>query len=1048
MICLLGNQRVHRGTRRKGADKWFALALLAGLLTAGATLALAEDSPAHPIRTLADIGIDLEVAWQLPPAQQMSAVEAVQRAMQAYEDEGVPSDQRFAAALLWGEIYYTLGDLARADEQFGQGIKKSDDEAQAAAARFGQIQVLAAERRDEDTAEEWRKWLEKYPTSPLVPEAELNLVWNQLRRSSLSEAGKSLDQLETKFPWLNSDPRVVLARASHHYFAGRFDAALGLLDKENGTAAAIYLRALCHDAKNDILKAAAAYQEVATRFPDSALRDHALLAKANTFLASGAYKSAAEEFERVGGLVADQAVKAEADLRGAACVFLAGDGEAAVPMLREVVLQYEGTEVAARAQFLLGEVMLAAELYEVAILEFNRVLTSYFDQSVAASAQYRVGRCFDALDRRVDATSAYQAVVSGYPLEPEAPAAAYLAGAGLLALDKPRAAVPYFQLVLDRYTRTEDGDGTIVFASPEHQELVEASLCLLELAYHRTGDLGQLAGAPHLLLHKTPPSRSSWRAYALLIDADALAAQGQYAEARKSLESLFQQFPEHESSAAATQLLAWTYAQQGEIELAIRTSEQMLARYGQEGNPKNLSSAYLNLAHVRFNQKKYTSAAEAYEEFLYRFPDHKQSLLALYQAGLCYLRLDRGGDAVDRWETIVARDPAAEIAERAWARAGDLYFQADQYEDAKRCYQGLLQNFAGSSAAALGMLRIAQCDYNAGDDAQALSGYAAVTEAYPASPYAREAERGMELALYRLGQKAGGVDQLAELVQQHPTSAFAADAQFQIATRYYENEQYWEAAEEFRRVVSQFPGYSAADRAQFLMADSYAKNGDRVEARQAFDQFLLFFAESELRTTVQFRLGMIYFEDAEYLRAAINFTGVLEAETTPEIAAASQFNLALCKRLLGHYEEAVTEFEKYRAFHPGDERTADVAYQLGDIHDLSGRTQQAIEELERALTAEPAEVLVAELNYRLGACFEKIEQADQALAAYQRAAACKPGDDPYRLSAVARTAVLFEEKEDYRQALTAYRDLIKNAHDPEIVAAATGRASELAEVVE
>ena len=40
------------------------------------------------------------------------------------------------------------------------------------------------------------------------------------------------------------------------------------------------------------------------------------------------------------------------------------------------------------------------------------------------------------------------------------------------------------------------------------QELVEAALCLLELAYHRAGNLGQLSGAPHLLLQKLPPSRT------------------------------------------------------------------------------------------------------------------------------------------------------------------------------------------------------------------------------------------------------------------------------------------------------------------------------------------------------------------------------------------------------------------------------------------------------------------------------------------------------------------------------------------------------------
>ena len=84
-----------------------------------------------------------------------------------------------------------------------------------------------------------------------------------------------------------------------------------------------------------------------------------------------------------------------------------------------------------------------------------------------------------------------------------APAAAYLAGAGLIEQGRFQAAIPFFQLVLDRYAI--DGErNTIAFAAPEHQELVEASLCLLQYSCHRIGDMGRLSGVPHLMLQKMP----------------------------------------------------------------------------------------------------------------------------------------------------------------------------------------------------------------------------------------------------------------------------------------------------------------------------------------------------------------------------------------------------------------------------------------------------------------------------------------------------------------------------------------------------------------
>jgi len=52
-------------------------------------------------------------------------------------------------------------------------------------------------------------------------------------------------------------------------------------------------------------------------------------------------------------------------------------------------------------------------------------------------------------------------------------------------------------------------------------------------------------------------------------------------------------------------------------------------------------------------------------------------------------------------------------------------------------------------------------------------------------------------------------------------------------------------------------------------------------------------------------------------------------------------------------------------------------------------------------------------------------------------------DHPYRLSAVARCAALYEAKKDVPRALAAYKDIMRNADDPELVAAAQDRASQL-----
>lgn len=997
----------------------------------------------EPVTTWQAVGDAYESGRLLDAAARVPKLQSVEESLARLVKGDLDEDQKVAARFLGARIRYERKDWNGAAEGFASAADASERGPYADDAAFATIEAFEAGGRDDEAAREWVKWEKRFPTSPLLPAARLSRAWNALRRGQTAEAEDLLNHLATDAPWMAKEQRFVIANALAHLQAGRESLALTALGERPQTPGALYLRGMCLARSGQLLRAAAAWQEVAERWSQGPLADHARLAKANTFLTARDYRSASEELARVAVKVKDPQVKAEAELRAAGALFLAtGSTDSVLVALRAVAARHEGSDVAARAQFLIGEALVARQQFEPAIKEYNRVLTKYFQHKVAASAQYRVARCLDALGRRADATGSYQAVVSGYPLEPEAPAAAYLAGVGLLHRGLPRAAAPWFQIVLDRYARP-NAEGAVVFARPEHQELVEAALCMLEWAWHRAGDMGQVAGATHVLLEKMPPSRSPWRAWALVIDADALAAIGRYPEAQATLERLGREFPDHSVSASATQLLAWTHARQGNDSLAVATEERLLARWGATGDEAIVSGAFLDIAHARFNQKKYRDAAAAYEDFLRRWPAHGQRSTALYQAGLCYLRLERAGDAVDRWETLVKDSASASVAERAWARAGDVYFQAEKYDAARRCYRGLLENFAASSAAGLASLRLAQCEYNAGHDAAALEGFSATVERFPGTPYAKEAQRGTELALYRLAASAKGDEVLARLVEQYPNSAFAADAMLQIGKRRYQAKRWPEAAEAFRQVVTRFPSYSAADQAQFLMADALVQAGAKDEARNAYDQFLAYFPDSDLRATASFRLGLLQFEAKEFMRAAVAFTTALEDSAPPEVRDPARYNLALCQRQLGDLTQARAELERYRAEFPHGTQASAAVFQLADLDEAAGDLPAATKGFEQALNLPHGPAIGAEIAFRLGRVREQQQDVPGAMRAYQEARSCPVRGEAYRLSALARLASLHESRRELTRAIEVYRDIMQNSKDSELVTAAADRVTQL-----
>jgi len=220
--------------------------------------------------------------------------------------------------------------------------------------------------------------------------------------------------------------------------------------------------------------------------------------------------------------------------------------------------------------------------------------------------------------------------------------------------------------------------------------------------------------------------------------------------------------------------------------------------------------------------------------------------------------------------------------------------------------------------------------------------------------------------------------------------------------------------------------------------------GRAAEARQAYERFLAYFPESRLAPTVGFRLGLLRFEAKEFLPAAAAFERALADSLAPELHSAARYDLALCHRQLGDQDKARAELERYRAESPSGAQAADATFQLADLDEGGGHLEDAARGFGRTLALSPAPSLALEAAFRLGRCREQLHDGPGALKAYQVATQSAERAHPMRLSALARVAALHEARGETTLAVAAYRDIMRNAKDQELVAAAADRVSALA----
>jgi TolA-binding protein len=281
----------------------------AGLLCGAAAAWAGNDRGESTAGALKDAGLRYEAVRLQNEAERVAGLEEVAKSAASVARSGSDDEKAAARALAAAaardrdENVFAAEEYKRAAEGFGKSVFADD-------VSFASIQALEASGDDARAAGEWAEWMDRFPQSPLRGEALLAQAWNALRRGDPTVARKHLNALTTTQSWAAGDRRVALALATTLYAQGKVAEAMAALPKEASGPTATYLRGLLYRAQGAVLRSAASFQEVADRYPNSALRDPALLGKADAFLVARDYRSAAEEFTRTASKARDPRVVA------------------------------------------------------------------------------------------------------------------------------------------------------------------------------------------------------------------------------------------------------------------------------------------------------------------------------------------------------------------------------------------------------------------------------------------------------------------------------------------------------------------------------------------------------------------------------------------------------------------------------------------------------------------------------------------------------------------------------------------------------------------
>lgn len=529
--------------------------------------------------------------------------------------------------------------------------------------------------------------------------------------------------------------------------------------------------------------------------------------------------------------------------------------------------------------------------YETAVGEYLALLRDYPDGAYVPAALYRTGECYRQMGNQTGAERFYKRVATEFPQSEQAPRAelrraelaiaegrhedaATILNALLMDSPDPRtgSAASYYL----GYSRLKAGDTRGASAAyerllEEHGDSPYASYAALDLAALHADEKGnddQMSAwfEKALATAETPAAKAE----ALFRWGDWAYRKERYQQAADVLQSLLVEYPQERRARDARLADAW-------------------------------SLYYLDRA---------PEAMELADRLVQDAADAETAASGVYLRANCLRKMNRDGEALEDYETVVRDYPGTPFADRAAYEIMVTQFKRGEYEkaliaapaqpesanevdvlwmraesermlgrlDAARGrYESLVQQHPKSSQAAPALVRLGEMAREAGRLEEAAALFRRVADDYPKNEAVDEALKASALARMRCGDASGALADWDDLLARKTDAETAAEACLQKALVQIELKKGKEALDTLEELLNDFPGGMQAARAQYWRGVLLAEKSQWEPAETALRASLAATPDAQTAALARLRLAVVLQRQDRMDEAADQIEPLLES---------------------------------------------------------------------------------------------------------------------------------------------------------------------------
>jgi len=868
-------------------------------------------------------------------------------------------------------------------------------------------------------AEEWKRFLERYPDDPLVGRVQhyLGICNLQLRRYEQAAAAFAVvvrdhadfEALEDAYLHLGWCQFTLGVQEDPPLLAEAVETLTALLEKypegKNREQAWFFLgEAEYHQDRKE--QAAAAYAQLLDEFPQTPLRSDTLYALGVTYEELGRYEQAGRIYDTFLEESEDQALLAEIQVRKAETILQAGDVEAAAEAFAQAA----------------------------AIPDFD-------------AADYALSRqafCLSRLERFDEAAAVYARIVTEYPESEQAAAAAISAGRAYYRAEQFPQAIEWLETVRD-----EGGERAVEavhllcrIALSEGQpervlELVEPVLPAAEDSPFLVFLKMHQADAWYETPETRPQALERYLEIARQHAEHDLAPQALYNAAFAALElrqldqalelvtEFLEDHPEHALTPDVRYVSAESRLQAGQHAEAETAYGDLLEAHAEHGEAHRWR---LRWAVSLWLQRKYAEVLELLEPLADKFSEPDARAEAMYLIGGSHFFQNQHPEALTALQASVEAQPDWRQADEAMLLMSRAQQAEGQTEQAIETIQQMIAEFPDSDLLDQANYRYGEYAHAAGDDATAAEQYQAVIDGWPDSVFA-------PFALYRLGwthvrmqEPEAAIAAFGRVIADHEGHELVADAYFARAVTRRQAGQYAEVLEDVERFLAFEP--SAEDRGEALYQRGLAEVAlDQWEdAIATFEQVLQMEPAYSGTDKVLYETGWALksMDQTERQAEAVDvFARLVEEHPDSPLAAEAHFHVGEAAYGERAFDQAVAAYTAARAGTVQEDLGEKSTYKLGWSYFQQQDYQQAREQFHQQRERYPDGQLAPDAVFMMAECHFRLEEYAQALPAYQAAQEAALSSPVLAVLALLHGGQSAAQLEQWDQAIAMFQQLLE-----------------------